>query len=193
VAAFSAALHPVFVVAAGIATLSFVLTWLLREVPLRQTARAESVGESVASPPRDQSAEQELERIIGSLLRQNERTAAYRQLIAESGVEIAPGESWVLGRIAEREPVSPRGLAQSLEVPERQIAGPLAALERSGYVLARDGEVELTASGRAIFDRLVAARQQHLRVLLDGWKSDDADLDGALRRLAHALTLEMPG
>jgi MFS family permease len=193
VAAFSGALHPVFVVAAGIATLSFVLTWLLREVPLRQTARAETVGESVASAPRDQTSEQELERIVGSLLRKDERTAAYRQLIAQSGVEIAPGESWVLGRIAEREPVSARGLAESLAVPERQIAGPLGALERSGYVRGRDGEVELTASGRAIFERLVAAREQHLRVLLDGWKSDDADLDGALRRLAQALTREMPG
>jgi len=193
VSAFSAALHPVFVVAAGIAVLSFALTWLLREVPLRQTARAESVGESVASAPRDQTSEQELERIVGSLLRQDERTAAYRQLIAESGVDIAPGESWVLGRLAEREPVSPRGLAESLAVPEAQIATPLAALEQYGYVQARNGDVELTSTGRAVFERLVAARQQHLRLLLDGWKSDDADLDRALRRLAHALTLEMPG
>jgi MFS family permease len=37
VSAFSAALHPIFVVAAAIAALAFALTWLLREVPLRQT------------------------------------------------------------------------------------------------------------------------------------------------------------
>jgi EmrB/QacA subfamily drug resistance transporter len=33
--AFSAALHPVFLTAAGISLLAFALTWLLREVPLR--------------------------------------------------------------------------------------------------------------------------------------------------------------
>jgi EmrB/QacA subfamily drug resistance transporter len=37
--AFSASLHPVFVVASVIAAVSFLLTWLLREVPLRKTTR----------------------------------------------------------------------------------------------------------------------------------------------------------
>ena len=32
-------LHPVFVVAAVVAVFSFLLTWLLREVPLRDSAR----------------------------------------------------------------------------------------------------------------------------------------------------------
>ena len=193
VAAFSASLHPVFVVAAGIAVLSFVLTWLLREVPLRQTARAETAGESVASPPRDLSSDQELERIVGSLLQKDERTATYRRLIADSGIEIAPEESWVLGRLGEREPVSPAGLSESLGVPEEQLAGGLAALERYRFARSHDGMLELTPTGRAALERLVAARRHQLRVLLDGWKDGDADLDGALDRLAHALTLEMPG
>jgi len=37
ITAFSSALHPVFVVAAFAGGLSFLLTWLLREVPLRKT------------------------------------------------------------------------------------------------------------------------------------------------------------
>jgi hypothetical protein len=39
VAAFAASLHPVFVVAAVISAVSFLLTWFLREVPLRRTTR----------------------------------------------------------------------------------------------------------------------------------------------------------
>jgi hypothetical protein len=39
VQAVSAALHPVFVVAAIVAVFSFLLTFLLREVPLRDSAR----------------------------------------------------------------------------------------------------------------------------------------------------------
>ena len=38
--AVAASLHPVFVVAAVLSVLAFVLTWLLREVPLRTTSRA---------------------------------------------------------------------------------------------------------------------------------------------------------
>ena len=37
--AVDASLHPIFVVAAGIAMFAFVLTWLLREVPLRDSTR----------------------------------------------------------------------------------------------------------------------------------------------------------
>ena len=37
--AVAAALHPVFVVASVIAGVSFLLTWLLREVPLRKSTR----------------------------------------------------------------------------------------------------------------------------------------------------------
>ena len=38
-AAIAAALHPVFVVAALISVIAFVLTWFLKETPLRQTVR----------------------------------------------------------------------------------------------------------------------------------------------------------
>jgi EmrB/QacA subfamily drug resistance transporter len=38
-AAFAAALHPVFYTAAGVSLLAFVLTWLLRDVPLRKSSR----------------------------------------------------------------------------------------------------------------------------------------------------------
>ena len=40
VTAFTAALQPVFLAAAGIAVVGFVLAWFLREVPLKATAQA---------------------------------------------------------------------------------------------------------------------------------------------------------
>jgi EmrB/QacA subfamily drug resistance transporter len=55
VRAVSVSLHPVFVVAAVIAGFSFVLTWLLREVPLRDAARPldgeELAGAAAAEAP----------------------------------------------------------------------------------------------------------------------------------------------
>jgi EmrB/QacA subfamily drug resistance transporter len=45
--AVAASLHPVFVVAGAIAVVAFLLTWLLREVPLRVTTRAGRAEEPV--------------------------------------------------------------------------------------------------------------------------------------------------
>jgi hypothetical protein len=47
VQAVAESLHPVFVVAAATTVFAFLLTWLLREVPLRDTARPVS-GEDLA-------------------------------------------------------------------------------------------------------------------------------------------------
>jgi hypothetical protein len=50
VAAVAAALHPVFLAAAGVMVGAFGLSWLLRDVPLRETAGAAAgVGESVGA------------------------------------------------------------------------------------------------------------------------------------------------
>jgi hypothetical protein len=38
VAAYAAALHPVFLTASGVMLIAFGLSWLLRDVPLRETA-----------------------------------------------------------------------------------------------------------------------------------------------------------
>lgn len=48
--AFTAAITPIFLAAAGFAIAAFLLTWLLREVPLRETGATEGIGESFAAP-----------------------------------------------------------------------------------------------------------------------------------------------
>jgi EmrB/QacA subfamily drug resistance transporter len=45
--AFAAALQPVFLTATGVIFIGFLLTWLLREVPLRQTSADAGVAESI--------------------------------------------------------------------------------------------------------------------------------------------------
>jgi hypothetical protein len=49
VAAVAAALHPVFLAASAVMVAAFGLSWLLRDVPLRETAGAAAIGESVAA------------------------------------------------------------------------------------------------------------------------------------------------
>jgi len=55
VRAIAASLHPVFVTAAVIAVVAFLLTWLLREEPLRTTSRV-TAGEQLAGASSEETA-----------------------------------------------------------------------------------------------------------------------------------------
>jgi EmrB/QacA subfamily drug resistance transporter len=194
IAAFAAALKPVFLTAAVVAFCGFLLAWLLREQPLRRTTRAESDTVESIPPSRHQSSERELERILSSLLRREERERVYEQLIAEAGIEITPPETWLLGRIAEREPTSMTVLAGRLQVEPEQLREPLDGLVSRRYIHGDGGgRFELTESGHAAREHLLAAGRDQLCRLLDGWKpEEDEELRPVLRRLAGALVLEMP-
>ncbi len=191
--AFSAALQPVFRLAAAVSVGGFLLSWLLRELPLRQSAAAEGVGESFAAPRHD-SSEHELERILSSLLQREKRQRVYDALVQRSGVEITPPEGWLLNRIGERAPTTAPALAAELHVQPDQLREPLAGLARRAYVTTDpDRELELTESGAHARERLIDAGRAELCRLLDGWEPEqDEDLQPVLRRLAGALVVEMP-
>jgi EmrB/QacA subfamily drug resistance transporter len=191
--AFAAALHPVFLTAAAVALFAFLLSWLLREQPLRQTAAAGGVGESFASPRHD-SSEHELARILSSLMQREARQRIYARLIERSGVQVTAPEGWLLNRIAEHAPVAVSVLADDLHVPSAQLREPLDGLIRRAYVVTGSGRpLELTESGKAAREQLITAGRAELCRLLEGWDPEgDEDLQPVLRRLAGALVVEMP-
>jgi EmrB/QacA subfamily drug resistance transporter len=191
--AFAAALQPVFAAAAAVCAVAFVLSWFLRELPLRQTAAAGGVGESFASPRHD-SSEQELARILSSLVQREERQRVYDALIDHSGVDVSPPEGWLLNRIAERAPITDEALATELHVSPERLREPLAGLVRHAYVTTDpDHRLELTESGAHAREQLITAGRAELCRLLDGWQpEEDEDMQPVLRRLAGALVVEMP-
>jgi EmrB/QacA subfamily drug resistance transporter len=193
IAAFSAALQPVFTVAAAVALVAFLLSWLLREVPLRQTAAAaQGVGESFASPRHDGS-EQEIERILSSLMQREERQRVYQELIGRSGVHVTPPEGWLLNRIGERAPTTLPALTDELHTSPEQLREPLDGLSRRAYVRDDAGTLVLTEAGLQAREKLITAGRAELCRLLDGWKpEEDEGLQPVLRRLAGALVVEMP-
>ena len=71
-----------FAAAAGVSFFAFLLSWLLREVPLRKSVEAEGVAESFAMP-REAESLPELERIVTTLARRENRWRVYDQLAAE--------------------------------------------------------------------------------------------------------------
>jgi DNA-binding MarR family transcriptional regulator len=192
VAAFAAALHPVFHAAAAVAVVAFGLAWLLREVPLRTTAGSAGVGESFAAP-RSDSSERELERIVSSIVRGDARTRIYAAMTARAGLDLPSPETWLLGCLYEHTPATAQELAREFGVAADRVGALARSLEQRGLVHDGVGPVELTADGRGALAKLVDAGRAELAALLDHWqRPDDQELAPVLRRLAASLVAEIP-
>jgi EmrB/QacA subfamily drug resistance transporter len=192
VTAITEALTRVFLVAAGIAVLAFLLTWLLPELRLKTTAQAPDVGNGL-HPARDDNALREIERALSNLARREERWQLYERLATRAGVDLAPPELWLLARLGERAPSTEAQLGEQLPVDPIQIAAVLERLEQQSLVHSDGGPIELTKSGREDYERLVAARRAGLRELLSGWDPDEhLQLRELVDKLGRDLVSEIP-
>jgi DNA-binding MarR family transcriptional regulator len=190
--ALTAALHPVFLVAAVVCSASFLLALLLPEVPLRKTSEAEGIGETFATP-RDADSERELERVLSVIARREERWHAYEQLAARARVNLDPEATWTLARLAEHGPTSAEMLGTATGGDVDRIERSLRDLRDRGIVIGTDGVFDLTPSGRQTWDTIVSVRRQTLEELVRDWSPEDhQQLQGVLDRLARSLASEMP-
>jgi DNA-binding MarR family transcriptional regulator len=191
--AITDALTTVFVVAAGIALVGFFLTWLLPEVPLKTTAGAPDPGDGL-HPARDDDALREIERALSTLARREERWQLYERLSARAGLDLPPPELWLLARLGERTPLTEVELDEQLPVDPVQIAAALEQLEQRALVDRNNGgPIELTKSGREDYERIVTARREGLRELLDGWDPDEhPPLRELIEELGRDLVSQIP-
>ncbi len=192
--AFTAALHPVFLLAAAIAAVGFLLSWGLQEIPLRQAARAETLAESFAIP-RDATSLQELERIVCLMAARERRWETFRRTAEEAGLPLSPEEMWLLIQLCLLPaPPTPDELAERFGVPVGRLAGIAVRLEAEG-LLARPAEGRLlaTAAGRVLFERLVAGYRSRLARYLERWSPEShAEVRAMLSGLARSLLAELP-
>jgi EmrB/QacA subfamily drug resistance transporter len=192
VTALTDALHPVFLVASGCAVVGFLLTWLLREVPLKTTAQAPSAGDGFHAA-RGENGLREIERALSRLAERDQRWQAYERFATRAGVDLAPPELWLLARLGERTPLTEAQLNEQLPVDSEQIAEALEQLRERSLVGASNGEIDLTALGREDYERIVTVRCERLRELLDGWEPDEhAELRQLIDRLGRDLVSEIP-
>jgi EmrB/QacA subfamily drug resistance transporter len=191
--AITDALTTVFLVAAGIALVAFVLAWLLPEVPLKTTAGAPDPGDGL-HPARDDDALREIQRALSTLARREERWQLYERLGARAGLALDPPELWLLARLGERAPLTEAELDDQLPVDPLQIAAALEQLEQRALVDRNSGgPIELTMSGREDYERIVTARRDSLRELLDGWDPDEhPPLRELIDKLGRDLVSEIP-
>jgi EmrB/QacA subfamily drug resistance transporter len=190
--ALTAALSPVFFVAALISSVAFILALLLPDVPLRQTSAAEGIGETFATPSHPDS-ERELERVLSVVASRDQRWRAYEEWVNRAGVDIDPTEAWLLARTGERAPASVQQIAEATGVDAEAARGTMERLEHRGLVVGRQEDYELTAEGRRTFEALVVVRRETLEDLVRDWSPEDhAELAPVLDRLARSLASEMP-
>ncbi len=157
--AYVEALHPVFIAGAAVAAVAFVLTWFIKEVPLRKTVQAQGMPEAVASP-RIAGSMEELAAQAATLAQRDRRHLIYERLADAAGVDLDAQEMWLLLRLAE-------GARDS--VAEFDLDAPRTSLVERGLV---DGDLQVTAEGTAVLERLRTARQSRVEALLEDWSPD---------------------
>jgi EmrB/QacA subfamily drug resistance transporter len=191
---FTSALHPVFVSAAAISAVAFLLTFLLKEIPLRGPARHESIGESFAVP-RDATSLGELETIVEHRTRAENRWMTLQRITRRLEVPLNPEEVWLLARLCRSGGhVSIDQLARaSGAAPQRitsiadQLVGRgLAQCEQPSALIA-------TPAGQEMFERVVRRYRERLAEYLRRWAREDReDVRAMLARLASELLAQLP-
>lgn len=196
--AYAQALQTVFLTAVPIAALSFVLTWLLREVPLRKTVETSGLRESFAMP-QDQSSLDEIVTALSALASRDNRRRIYARLAERAGLDLQPAACWLLARLEDRPPMTETELAHQLHSDPAFLMQPLAELTQKGLVAqsstggATEPQISMTSDGVHALNRLIAARQEGLSELLAGWSpKQQQDLAEMLGRLAHDLVSHAP-
>jgi EmrB/QacA subfamily drug resistance transporter len=188
--AFSAAITPIFVAAAGFAIVAFLLTWLLREVPLRKTSPAEGIGESFAAP-REARSDRELERILSSIANGRMRTETYQRIIDHSHLQLTPAEAWLLSRLATSGTLE-HGKT-SATTPE-EVAALTADLIHRGYfaIDPSSGRLELSGQGEQSYAALVESGRAVFTSIASDLHPPGEEVADILRRLATSLLAEIP-
>ncbi len=189
--AYAASLHTVFLSAVPVAAVAFLLSWFLREVPLRETAAAPDQSQALAPtsvPATDDSAD-EVVRALSSLARREDRHRIYTELAGAAGLDLDPRSTWVLYRLDGRAKVDEATLAGDLHLSREEVQTLVAPLTGAGLVEV-DGSAgaTVTQAGHAAIERLVAARRARLEARLGSWVDEhDARLAQKLDELARDL------
>jgi EmrB/QacA subfamily drug resistance transporter len=186
--AYVLSFHTVFLAAVPVAAAAFVLTWFLREVPLRATAGAADLGEGIGATSAHRSSAEELERALLRLADVDLRKEGYTRLAELCGLGLPAGSCWVLARLAKSGPVAGADLAREAGVTVEHGRPYVDKLVEAGYVRRDDGTLELTTAGGAAAERLFGAGRDGLARLLSDWSPQQhADLAAMLDKLSRAL------
>ncbi|NEE23120.1 MFS transporter [Streptomyces sp. SID7499] len=189
--AYAVSITDVFLYAAPVALLGFVLAWFLKEDRLRGSVTAPDVTETLASNPVERSSYDEVCRALSVLGTRAGRREIYRKITARAGYDLLPATSWLLLRMRRNGSVEPGVLADTMPVPLTVVMEAARQAEERRLAVRRGVDMVLTDEGREVAGRLAAAREESLAELLGDWWGPDRPTD--LERLVRELTGELCG
>lgn len=189
--AYASSITDVFLYAAPVALVGFVLAWFLKEDPLRGSVTAPDVTETLASNPVERSSYDEVCRALSTLGTREGRREIYRKITARAGQDLHPASSWLLLRMKRCGSVEPAMLADRTTVPLPVIIEAVRQIEGRGLAVREGLDMVLTDEGREIAERLAGAREESLAELLGDWWGPDRPTD--LVQLVKELSSELCG
>lgn len=189
--AYASAITEVFIYAAPVALLGFVLAWFLREDPLRGSVTAPDGTETFASNPVERSSYDEVCRALSVLGSREGRRDIYRKITARAGYDLLPAAGWLLLRIRRYGWAEPGVLAERSAVPLDVIMAASRQVEERRLARREGLDLVLTDTGRETADRLAKAREESLAELLGDWWGPGRPTD--LVRLVEELNAELCG
>ncbi|MGW2281574.1 DHA2 family efflux MFS transporter permease subunit [Streptomyces sp. NPDC001770] len=189
--AFATSITDVFLYAAPVVLIAFVVAWFLKEDKLRGSVTAPDTTETLASNPVERSSYDECARALSVLATREGRREIYEKITARAGYDLLPAASWLLLRIKRHGAVEPARLAGVTPLPLKVITDASRQLEERGLA-RRDGvQLVLTEPGAEAVVRLSRAREDSLAEMLGDWWGPDRPTD--LVALVSELTAEVSG
>ncbi|MEU6405905.1 MDR family MFS transporter [Streptomyces sp. NPDC046985] len=189
--AYATAITDVFLYAAPVALLGFVLAWFLKEDPLRGSVTAPDVTETYATNPVQRSSYDEACRALSVLGTREGRREIYRTITERAGYDLDPAASWLVLRMRRYGWAEPAVLAERGTVPLSVVIGAARQVEERRLGVREGLDLVLTDRGREAAERLARAREESLAQLLGDWWGPDRPTD--LAQLVRQLTGELCG
>lgn len=189
--AFSSSITDVFLYAAPVALLGFVLAWFFHEDPLRGSVRVPDGTETLASNPVQRSSYDECVRALSVLGTREGRRHVYATIIQRAGYDLLPAAGWLVLRARRDGGADPAILAERAGVSLAVVTAAARQVEERGLAV-RDGlALVLTPRGREVGESLAAAREASLAELLGDWWGPGRPTD--LTLLVKELSGELCG
>jgi EmrB/QacA subfamily drug resistance transporter len=189
--AYASSITDVFLYAAPVAFLGFVLAWFLKEDRLRGSVTAPDVTETLASNPVERSSYDEVCRALSVLGTREGRREVYRDITTRAGYDLLPASSWLVLRMRRYGWVEPALLAERTAVPLSAIIEAARQVEGRGLASRQGLDLVLTEPGQEVAARLAGAREASLGELLGDWWGPDRPTD--LAQLVKDLNDELCG
>ncbi|MFJ2769841.1 DHA2 family efflux MFS transporter permease subunit [Streptomyces sp. NPDC087300] len=189
--AYASSITDVFLYAAPVALVAFVLAWFLKEDKLRGSVTAPDPTQTLASNPVERSSYDECARALSVLGTREGRREIYEKITARAGYDLLPAASWLLLRMARHGSVEPAVLAERTTVPLTVVTAAARQVEERHLAERQGLDMFLTEQGREVAGRLAKAREESLSELLGDWWGPERPTD--LVRLVEELSAELCG